>query len=165
MKRAFPFITVLISLCLLAACTNGLITPSQHSTEQYSNAFAAASSGDVKSLRAEIDKDPSVLKATEWDQRTLLDDAVDKSQIEAVKFLLDQGSDVNAVTTDGRTALHMAAQNGDLPIMTLLLARGAKINSVDAKHWTPLDRATKWGHAAAAAYLRAQGGRDGSSEP
>jgi ankyrin repeat protein len=146
----------LIAVLVLARCA-GVLTPSQHVPEQYSSVFAAASAGDIPMLRHDIDADPSLLKATEWEGRTLLHDATDKSQLETVRYLLDRGSDIDAVTKDGRTALHMAAQRGDIAMMTLLLARGAPIDARDANGWTPLDRAVKWNRTEAATVLRAHG--------
>ena len=162
MRRHYS-VALLIAFSLFLGGAGGVITPSHHLTEEYNNAFAAASSGDLTTLRQEVDADPTIIKATEWDGRTLLHDAVDKSQMEVTTYLLDQNCDINAVTTDNRTALHMAAQHGDIAMITLLLARGAKINPVDKQGWTPLDRAEKWSHADAVAYLRAHGGQEGAS--
>jgi len=162
MRRQYP-VALLIAFSLFLGGAGGIITPSRHLTEEYNNAFAAASAGDLTTLRNEVDADPTIVKATEWDGRTLLHDAVDKSQMEVTKYLIDENCDINALTTDNRTALHMAAQHGDIPMITLLLAHGAKINPVDSKGWTPLDRATKWGHADAVAYLRAHGGQEATS--
>jgi ankyrin repeat protein len=164
MRRHYR-VSLLIAFSLFLGGAGGVITPSHHLTAEYNNAFAAASSGDLITLRAEVDADPTIVKATEWDGRTLLHDAVDKSQMEVTKYLLDQNCDINAATTDGRTALHMAAQHGDIPMITLLLAHGAKINPVDNKGWTPLDRAEKWSHADAVSYLEAHGGQEGASTP
>jgi ankyrin repeat protein len=162
MRRHYP-VALLIAFSLLLGGAGGIITPSHHLTDEYNNAFAAASAGDLTTLRKEVDAEPTIVKATEWEGRTLLHDAVDKSQTEVTKYLLDKNCDINAVTTDGRTALHMAAQHGDIPMITLLLARGAKINPVDNKGWTPLDRAEKWGHADAVAFLRGHGAQEGTS--
>jgi ankyrin repeat protein len=160
MIRPISLAGLVIALSMVTACAGGLITPSHHITEEYNNAFAAASGGDLVALGAAIDKDPALIKATEWERRTLLHDAVDKLQMETTEFLLDENCDVDAVTKDGRTALHMAAQHGAIPMITLLLAHGAKIDPIDSKGWTPLDRAVKWGHADAVDYLREHGGHE-----
>jgi ankyrin repeat protein len=149
--------TLLIGLSISSGYGAGTLTSSQHITEQYNNAFAAASSGDLTTLQNEIGKDPTILKATEWGNRTLLHDAADKGQTEVAKYLISKGINVNAMTSDNRTALHMAAQHGDLPMIALLLGHGATINTRDGQGWTPLDRAIKWGHTDAVSYLRAHG--------
>lgn len=162
MTRRFTFLLWVVTLSVLGGCGAGIFTPSHHITEEYNAAFAAASSGDLTGLQADVDKDPALLESTEWDGRTLLHDAVDKGQLEIVKYLLAKSVNINTVTTDGRTALHMAAQHGDLPVIILLLAHGANIDPIDKKGWTPLDRAMKWGHADAAGYLRAHGAHQGN---
>ncbi len=149
--------TLLLGISVSAGHGAGILTSSQHITEEYNNAFAAASSGDLTTLQNEISKDPAILNATEWEKRTLLHDAAAKGQTDVAKYLIDKGIDVNATTSDRRTALHMAAQHGDIPMITLLLVHGAAINLADAQGWTPLDRAAKWGHADAVAYLQAHG--------
>jgi ankyrin repeat protein len=137
--------------------------PSEHPTEQYTPLFAAAAGGDLATVRAAVDKDPSLVEATEWEKQTLLHVAVGQNHQDVATYLLDKGADVNAVTTDGLTALHMAAQNGNIAIITLLLERGAKIDVVDSKGWTPLDRAVKWEHPDAADFLRQRGAHEGTS--
>jgi len=148
---------------LFSGCS--LFSPSHHRTEDYTPVFAAASGGDLTTVREAVDRDPSLLKATEWDNATLLHDAVGQKHQDVAVFLLDRGADPNATTKDGLTPLHMAAQNGDTAIIRLLLEPGrkAKIDVVDAKGWTPLDRAVKWGHLDAADFLRERGGHEGNS--
>ena len=119
--------------------------------------FAAAAGGDLPTVREAVGKDPYLVKATEWDNATLLHDAVGQNHQEVSAYLLDKGAEVNAVTADGLTPLHMAAQNGNLDIIKLLLERGAKIDAIDSKGWTPLDRAVKWDHPGAADFLRQHG--------
>jgi ankyrin repeat protein len=114
-------------------------------------------------VREAVEKDPSLVKATEWENATLLHDTVGQNHLDVAKYLLDKGADVNATTKDGLTALHMAAQNGNIGIITLLLERRAAIDALDAKSWTPLDRAEKWGHTDAAEFLRQRGGHEGNA--
>jgi ankyrin repeat protein len=123
MIRRMSFVNILIVVFTLSGCA-GILAPSHHSPEQYSAVFAAASAGDMPTLRRDLEVDPHLLTATEWEGRRLLHDAADKSQLDAVRYLLDLGANINAVTTDGRTALHMAAQRGDIAMITLL-RRGA----------------------------------------
>lgn len=154
--KPFAFVGIVMGCFALSGCA-GKLMPSHHAPEEYSAIFAAASAGDIAKLRRDIDDDPELIKATEWDGRTLLHDAADKSQASTAQYLLDRGADVNAVTGDGRTALHMAAQRGDISMIKLLLSRDASIDKRDAKRWTPLDRAIKWQRQEAAALLRSHG--------
>lgn len=149
-----PCRLLLCAVIILSAASGcGLVTSSQHRTEDYTPVFAAASACDLGTVQKAVQATPDLLKATEWSHATLLHDAVGQNCVDEVKYLLDAGSNVNAVTSDGLTPLHMAAQNGNTGIITLLLAKGANRNAVDAKGWTPVDRAQKWEHPQAAALL------------
>ena len=135
---------------------------SQHDTEQYTPVFAAAAAGDLATVKAAIEKDNSLLNATEWDDATLLHLAVGQNHKELVEYLLGQGANVSAVTKSRLTPLHMAAQNANITIAVILLTHGAKINAVDSNGWTPLDRAEKWHHPLTSQFLKKNGGQEGS---
>ena len=53
------------------------------------------------------------------------------SDLDAVKFVIDHGADVNAADADGRTPVMYAANNDRLPVETvkLLIAHGANVNA------------------------------------
>jgi ankyrin repeat protein len=161
MRRHRRLILCFALSILVSGCA--LIVPSQHRTEGYAPVFAAASAGDLATVQKAVDRDPVLVKATEWDNATLLHDAVQQKHEDVAVYLLDKGADVNAVTKDGLTPLHMAAQNGDIAIVTLLLSHGAKLDPVDSKGWTPLDRAEKWDHPNAAAFLKRHGAHEGTA--
>ena len=162
MNRIYRVVLSFALATLISACA--LISPSNHRTEDYTPVFAAATGGDLPAVRAAVDKDVSLIKATEWDNATLLHDAVGQKRQNVAAYLLDKGADVNAVTKDGLTPLHMAAQNGDIAMMTLLLQPGqkTKIDPVDSKGWTPLDRAVKWDNPDAAEFLKQHGAHEGA---
>ena len=163
MKRYRYYLIFITLSALIGVCFLGfLVSPSHHQTMDYTPVFAAATSGDLAAVRAAAEKDPAVIKATEWSRATLLHDTVGQNHLDVATYLLDKGADVNAVISDGITALHMAAQNGNIAMSKLLLDRGAKINAADSKGWTPLDRAVKWNHPDAAEFLRQRGGREGT---
>jgi hypothetical protein len=168
MKSHRCYLAILLALSTLAlGCATlsagcGLIAPSHHPTEDYTPVVAAATAGDLATVRDAVEKDPALLEYKEWDGATLLDDTVAQNHMDVAAYLLNKGTDVNAVKTDGVTALHIAARNGNIPMMNLLLEHGAKINALDSKGWTPLDRANKWGHPEAAEFLRQHGGHEGT---
>jgi len=56
----------------------------------------------------------------------------------AVRSLLQQKADVNAVLPDGATALHWAANEDDLDTVSLLIQAGANVKAKDRYGFTPL---------------------------
>ncbi|KAF7365666.1 p-loop containing nucleoside triphosphate hydrolase [Mycena venus] len=93
--------------------------------------------------------------------------------IEGVKFLLDKGSDPNAMGQhlepfNKSTALEIASAEGHLEIVSLLLANGAKVN-MSSRDSTALQLATTWGHIKVIRLLLEKGadidaaGRDGTA--
>jgi ankyrin repeat protein len=161
MKRHRRDLILIVVLALSGGCS--IITPSHHQTEDYTPVVAAATGGDLAAIQEAVQKDPTLITYKEWDNATLLHDAVGHNQLDVAKYLLDNGADDNAVTTDGLTPLHMAAQNGNIEMTKLLLQRGAKINAFDAKGWTPLDRPQKWGHQDEVEFLKQNGGNVGTA--
>lgn len=129
--------------------------------EDYTALVQAATEGDIPAVRAALDRDPRLIRRTEWSRQTLLHNAVGHDEAAMAAFLIERGAKVNAKSSEGLTPLHMAAQNGNVPIITLLLDRRARINPIDGKGWTPLDRAVKWKHPEAAQFLKARGGKPG----
>jgi ankyrin repeat protein len=156
-NRLHAFIVLIALSALLDGC--GLFISSHHRTEDYTPVFADATAGNVEAVKAALKNDPSLIKATGWENTTLLHTAIEQNHYELAQMLLDDGADVNATTTDRLTPLHMAGQNGNTNIVNLLIDRNAKINAVDSEGWTPLDRAMKWGHPEAVDLLRRLGGR------
>ena len=61
-----------------------------------------------------------------------------RSSASAVKFLLEQGADVNLKSRSGDSALGCAALNGDVAVVRLLLKAGAQVNTRDEEGRTPL---------------------------
>jgi ankyrin repeat protein len=57
--------------------------------------------------------------------------------LEAIKFLLSRGADVNAVNQSAQSALHGAAYMGGDSVVRLLVDRGARLNAQDAQGQTP----------------------------
>ena len=66
--------------------------------------------------------------------------AARSGNIEAVKLLIANGTDVNARDKDGETPLHKASSRGEKEIIELLIAKGADVNAKDNStwEWTPI---------------------------
>ena len=148
-------VLLIAAMTTLGSCS--LFVSSQHRTENYVPVFAAADACDLGKVCSEIDQDGGLLRATEWDDATLLHDAVGHNCKDLTAWLIARGADVNARKTDGVTPLHVAAQRGNIAIAELLLGAGAKIGAIDSKGWTPLDRARRWNHPDTAEFLKQHG--------
>ncbi len=68
----------------------------------------------------------------------LEDDGTEEESLEAVKFCVSLGLDVNAVDDNGETALHGAAYKGYNSVVQYLVDRGAKLDAKNVLGWTPL---------------------------
>ncbi|KAF3931369.1 Ankyrin-2 [Dactylellina cionopaga] len=86
--------------------------------------------------------------AKKSDKSRALHTAAGKGNIGIIKFLLEQGVDVNSEGTDGGTILHIAARRGDQQIAEFLLQSGATANArtvtrQTALHFAALNKRTE----------------------
>ncbi|KAI6673191.1 hypothetical protein NL676_001097 [Syzygium grande] len=72
------------------------------------------------------------------DPRVRLMYAANEGDPDAIRGLLDSGTDVNFRDIDGRTALHIAACQGRTDVVQLLIDRGAVVDPKDRWGSTPL---------------------------
>ena len=79
--------------------------------------------------------------------------AAGEGRLNAVRYLLDQGAEVNAREPGNRTALTEAAFAGHASVIKELILRGAEINIL-SDAGTPLDIASQANHAAAIDLLK-----------
>ena len=84
--------------------------------------------------------------------------AAGEGRLDAVRYLLDQGANVNAREYGGRTALTEAAFSGNASVIKELLLRGADMNVV-SDAGTPLDVAMQTNHATAIDLLKHYGAK------
>ena len=85
---------------------------------------------------------------------SLVADAAQEGDLEAVRALLQQGADPNAAQPDGLTGLHWAALNDKLGIAEILLYAGATVSPVTrVGGYTPLHLASQSGHGVVARVL------------
>ncbi len=85
---------------------------------------------------------------------SLVADAAQKGDLDAVRALLQQGADPNAAQPDGLTGLHWAALNDKLGIAEILLYAGATVSPVTRiGGYTPLHLASQSGHGVVARAL------------
>jgi len=77
--------------------------------------------------------------AREDNNKTVLMYACWVGNLEAVKYLVSKGADVNAHDSGGVTALHLAAWKGFAPIALYLIENGASGSTMSKDGMTPLD--------------------------
>jgi ankyrin repeat protein len=74
-------------------------------------------------------------------------DAAARGDIERVRELLRNGTDVNSAQGDGMTALHWAAERGDSELAEVLIYSGANVHAgTRLGRYTPLHLASRGGH-------------------
>ncbi|XP_020491318.2 BRCA1-associated RING domain protein 1 [Labrus bergylta] len=90
---------------------------------------------------------PAVMKRNHKGE-TPLHLAAIKGDVEAVRELLDQGSDPNLKDNAGWTPLHEACNLGHLAVVEVLLSSGALLNTPGYENDSPLHDAVRNGHPA-----------------
>jgi len=84
--------------------------------------------------------------------------AASEGNLQAVRYLLDQGADVNARENGGSTPLAEAAYYGHTDVIKELLLRGADLNLI-GHDGTALDIAVRRNNSAVADFLKHHGGQ------
>jgi len=87
------------------------------------------------------------LAAASYASSAQIADAVENRDSEALRSLLKQKTDINAIQPDGTTALHWAAHWNDLESVNLLLRAGANPKIANRYGATPLSQAASVGNA------------------
>jgi len=77
---------------------------------------------------------------------TALHEAARRGNIEIVRYLLQNGADINSKNYNGLTPLHIAAYCGENIIVNTLISEGAKVNIKAKDNITPLHSAASMGH-------------------
>ncbi|HOP30239.1 MAG TPA: ankyrin repeat domain-containing protein [Spirochaetota bacterium] len=65
--------------------------------------------------------------------------------IDTIKYIIENGSDINHQDNNGYSALHYATFPGDMEKVSLLISKGAYVNAADKHGNTPLHYAAKSG--------------------
>jgi ankyrin repeat protein/catechol 2,3-dioxygenase-like lactoylglutathione lyase family enzyme len=95
--------------------------------------FAACAAGDIITLRAALERDPTLARERNRDGTTGLHVAV--KHPDAVRLLLEYGADPNARDAgDNALPLHFAAGGGPLDSVRLLLDAGSDVHGVGDVH-------------------------------
>ena len=121
-----------------------------------SGMLAAATCGDVARL-AELAKAHPELVRGMAKSVTPLHAAALHGRVEAARFLIAHGADVDAKDRSGQTPLHLAAQFGCADVVRLLLDNKAAVGRPGYRERSPLDLAFLGRHAEAAEELIERG--------
>ncbi|MEZ4524017.1 MAG: ankyrin repeat domain-containing protein [Thermomicrobiales bacterium] len=115
---------------------------------------AAASLGDVATVREYLEEDRSRATATGAHDIPVLFHAVAGGNVEVAQTLIEHGADLVTVTSPESTALNMAAARDHVAMARWLLDHGAPTDVADYQGKTPLDRAVEEGNEEIAQMIR-----------
>ena len=124
-----------------------------------SSVWTAAAMNDYKAILAISHRNRSSLKRIDKYGYTALHYAAQHNFIDIVRFLLENGVDVDA-NTCGATPLHRAAYRGSFDACKVLLEKGADVNAKDSSfgdNLTPIQKAYSQNHADVVALLISYG--------
>jgi cytohesin len=127
--------------------------------------FAGVREGDLERMRrareAGVDPDRRTPYAAEgWSESsgwTALMIAAQQRRMEIVRWLLDQGADVNAKNQHGRSALGVALTENHVELIKLLAENGADLETRDRSGSTALGKMAWEGNRDLVTFLLAQG--------
>lgn len=106
-----------------------------------------AQKGNLEGLKALVEKDPELVSAKDKDGRTPLHWACRGVHLEAVKFLVDKGADVNAEDSNKVVPLHSLAVRNSAAAIAILVDNDADVDFKDyggktALHYAAMSNAT-----------------------
>ena len=109
--------------------------------------YEASSLGDLEHVKQLVKRDPDTVKSYSAEGFPALGLAAFLGQGDVVKYLLENGADVNAVAKNptGYTALTGAVSTGRKEIAELLLRKGANVNHQYEEGFTALMEASAGG--------------------
>ena len=83
--------------------------------------------------------------------------AAGKGDLKLVKWLLQEGADIDTKSNNRWTVLMYASQHGQLEVVKWLLEKGADINAKNDNRWTALIYASENGHLETVKWLLQEG--------
>ena len=112
----------------------GFITPTFHAYNESmtptENLFQASKSGNIHDIYLSTRDNDAIINSTINEQGfTPLTLAVENNQIEAVKYLVKIGADINATDSSGMTALMIAAKYNYTKMVEFLINENTNINN------------------------------------
>jgi len=119
----------------------------------------AAQTGDTATLRALLQSNRDFASMPDEAGCTPLHYTAYFGHLDAARYLLEIGADVDAVSLDPlrNQPIHAAATSGYAEVVRLLLAHGADPRATQSGQWTALHGAAEKGHAEVVAVLLEHG--------
>ena len=85
----------------------------------------AAASGDLDTLKRELDRNPDAVNTPDENLWTPLHEAARGGDLSTVEFLVEHGANIADTTISGSSALWIAKQNTNRRVATFLMKLGA----------------------------------------
>ncbi|KAJ2841876.1 hypothetical protein IWW36_006110 [Coemansia brasiliensis] len=104
-------------------------------TKQKANIWTAASEGNIERVKELIDSNRRLVNAKDANGYTPLHAAASWKHLQLLKYLLDNGGEVNIVDSDGDTPLHICE---DKQCAELLLKHGADMEKKNKEGLSPV---------------------------
>jgi ankyrin repeat protein len=147
----------LLALLLVAFAVGPASANERHDSEQrLSEARQLVFAGDTAAFRRLLASDQRRIRDRDAGGSTLLMYAAFRSDLPAVRAVLERGADLNATDLGGATALHQASRPGGAPVVEMLLDHGALLEAQDRNGQTALDWAAELDAADVARLLLAR---------
>ncbi|XP_031631526.1 serine protease persephone-like isoform X2 [Contarinia nasturtii] len=100
----------------------------------------------LQAIKDKLEHGANINAVDEETKRTPLHQAINGGNIEAIKYLIDNGADVYAEDNLLQSMLHIAAQKGNIDVIRYLIDNGANVTAEDKDLRTPLHYAASGGH-------------------
>ena len=159
---AMPAASSVVINPALGSVVGSVLEKPRTATEKLLFAAVANNNSDLIETTC-IDPQTDDINARSFSGATALHLAAQSGFVGCVRALIDQGADVNALTTSGqRTPLHLAAMQGHAECAQLLIDHSAGVNAAPGAGsryagWTALHFAAENGHIECAQLLMAFG--------
>lgn len=129
-------------------CKNPELTNSIKPHFETLDIYEASAVGDVKAIKAALEKKPELLNSFSKEGYTPIGYAAFFGNTDAVEFLIKSGAEVNVVSKNDMelTPLHSACNCGYNSIASLLLEAGANVNASKSNGVTALHLAAHIGN-------------------
>ena len=93
--------------------------------------FDALRKGDIRSVKALIEKSPQILEARDGSGMTPLHYAATGGSADLINYFVDKGAKLEIQNAQHKTPLHLAAMNDRKDAAAVLLKRGATLETRD----------------------------------